>query len=237
MSDIEFKVGKHVLRGKLFKPSNLPETKNPAVLFIHGWQSQQDGSFALADILSKKGYICLTFDLRGHGKSDGECKTSSCGDFLDDVVSAYDFLIDVNNVDRDRVTVIGSSLGSYLGSILSSKRKLHSLVLRVPANFKDKDFNTPLYELMNSKDFIRESNSLNEETMALKSISNFNGTILIVESEKDELVSHHMVQTYIDSVSNKHQLTYVIMPGAKHSISHDETLREAYIKIVTDFII
>jgi hypothetical protein len=50
MLDIKFKVGRDVLFGKLFMPDILVE-KNPAILFIHGWQSKQDSSFVFFVIL------------------------------------------------------------------------------------------------------------------------------------------------------------------------------------------
>src|SRR3972149_9018314 len=113
MKDVAFKVGNDQLKGSLFYPSPLKD-KNPAVLFIHGWTSAQDRYFDQAKNLNDLGVICLTFDLRGHGISDGNINTQSRQNFLDDALCAYDFLVSDKNVDPNGITIIGSSFGAYL---------------------------------------------------------------------------------------------------------------------------
>lgn len=85
MQPIKFKVGKQTVKGTIILPKRLSKN-NPGVLFIHGWTSNQTGYIPRAEAVSKLGAICLTFDMRGHGKSDGVFNQLSRQDHLNDVV-------------------------------------------------------------------------------------------------------------------------------------------------------
>lgn len=234
---ISFNVGEDILSGSIFFPKEL-KSQNPTALIIHGWKSRQNGSVYIADALNDKGYIVMTFDLRGHGESDGDITKLTRGDFLNDVVAAYDFLLGISGVDLNMVTAIGSSFGSYLATLLSSRRKVHSLVLRVPANYPDDGFDEPLDKTRGSADPMPWRNKVHgcTETVSLKALHDFSDRVLIIESEKDELVPHNTVQSYIDAVSDKSKLTYSVMAGAEHSLRNSESHRLEYKDILVRFI-
>src|SRR5262245_52195248 len=48
-----------------------------------------------------------------------------------------------DGVDAERIAVVGSSYGGYLGVLLTSERKVTSLALRAPAICSDADFDRP----------------------------------------------------------------------------------------------
>jgi len=78
--------------------------------------------------LVSQGYICLTFDFRGHGKSDSweiDLDFSQGADIViqnikeyveiyakDDMISAVKFLRNHKKVDKNRIALIGGSLGA-----------------------------------------------------------------------------------------------------------------------------
>ena len=229
MQSISFSSGGIKLQGNLFIPKGGGKN-SPAVLVIHGWTSRQDRHFGLAEALAKAGYVCLTFDLRGHGVSEGDIKDYSRKEFLDDMIAAYDYLSKVPGVDAKNVTAIGSSFGSYLSALLSSKRDCKALVLRVPANYPDKGFDEPHYPVRHAIYSPASPSPLAEwklephtyqEVSSLRALHDFKGRILIVESEKDETVPQQCVKDYANAVVDTTHLTYVVMRGALHSISKD----------------
>ena len=237
MKKIEFLVGKDTLVGHVFFPK-VAKKKNKAFLIVHGRQSQQNRGFHLARALTRKGYIAMTFDLRGHGASDRKIELLSRKNFLDDVVSAYDFLAETKGVDTHNIVAVGSSFGGYLVSLLSAKRNVKALVLRVPANYQDKGFTKPQYTQRKQKARQEWKNRLQPHNAckSLRALHAFDGKVLIVESEKDELVPQTVVQSYANAVSHKKRLSYKIMKKAPHSISKHPRFQKEYKNLMVDWL-
>lgn len=237
IKEIEFTVGGETLRGRLFTPEVM-EPLHPAVLCIHGWQSKQGRGSILVETLANRGFVCMTFDLRGHGASGGDITTLSRKDFLDDVLAAYDVLAATPGVDRGRITVVGSSFGAYLAAIVSSKRNVASLVLRVPANYRDEDFEGPQYTTRTSAGHAEWKLQVQDSaaTVALRAVHAFPGKVLLVESENDEQVPAPVVHSYAKAVLSSSNLTHVVMKGAPHSLSQDEPRQKEYADIVLSWI-
>ncbi len=237
MKHIEFFVDNNKLKGTLFFPQSLKE-KNPAILFIHGWTSERTRSYQYANSLAKLGYISFLFDLRGHGESEGNINTTTTKEFLDDVLAAYDYLIKVENVDIENISCVGSSFGSYLAALLTRKRNVRRLALRVPADYPNNFFNISKMQTsgITSPTIItwRKLTKSSDKTLALESISNFNGELLIIESEKDDAVPHETVQNYANAVNNKSNLTHIIIKNAPHSIK-EGPFRDEVEKILTSW--
>jgi esterase/lipase len=221
MKKVSFNVDGLRLEGTLFYPEKLKE-KNPAILFVHGWTSEQERSFQYAEALAKLGFICFLFNMRGHGKSEGEISTLTPKNFLQDVSSAYDYLAQVDNVDTDAISAVGSSFGSYLIVLLSEKRKFINLSLRVPADYPDDIFEKPKIsnsgsdnpEVVTWRKKIKKPN----ETFALKAFSQYSGNVLIIEAEKDTVVPPETVVNYINAFTDESKLTHVVMKDSPHTI-------------------
>jgi len=212
--------GKQLDIAIIYPPS--VKEQNSAILFVHGWTSEKERSYQYAHALSQLGFICFLFDMRGHGKSEGDIKAFTVKDFLDDVLAAYDYLANLNGVDKENISGVGSSFGSYLLALLSSKRNIKNLSLRVPADYRNEDFNISKYKASGSDNPVivewRSKARKFNETYALQAIHNYKGNIQIIESEKDTVVPHQTVQNYINAVPDKSRLTHVLLAGAPHSI-------------------
>jgi esterase/lipase len=194
--------------------------------------------FDLAEQLATQGYVCLTFDMRGHGASEGNHTVSSRKDFRDDVLAAYDFLVSQEEVDANRVIVIGSSFGSYMAALLSSKRKLAGLVLRVPADYRDEGFNEPLYDQRTQwehSEWKKQAHG-SSETAALCAVNAFRGDVLVVEAEKDEIVPAATVHSYVTATQNAKSTKHVVMKGAPHSISRFPEFQQEFKAIVIKWL-
>ena len=66
--------------------------KVPGILFVHGWGGSQQRDLARAKGIAGLGCVCLTFDLRGHEKTEVQKKTVTREDNLADLVAVYDLL-------------------------------------------------------------------------------------------------------------------------------------------------
>ncbi len=237
MKNVVFKVGKDKLRGQLFYPS-ISKVKNPAILLIHGWTSAQDRYVDQAENLVGLGIICLTFDLRGHGASDGNINNQSRQDFLDDALCAYDFLTANKNVDLTNITIIGSSFGAYLATLVSEHRKVKRLILRVPANYPNSNFNEPQLKYSNEVETLKWRHEVKnpQDTFALMALHDFKGEILIIESGEDKIIPHQTIQNYLDAVKDKSKLDHVVMEGAPHSLTGHPEFKKQSQKITYDWL-
>ncbi|MBI4167452.1 MAG: alpha/beta fold hydrolase [Candidatus Aenigmarchaeota archaeon] len=216
------------LDGTLFYPTE-KKNKYPAILFVHGWTSERKRSFQYAKALADLGYICLLFDMRGHGTSEGDIDISTIKDFSSDVVAAYDYLSTAESVDPENISVVGSSFGGYLITLLSAKRRVKNLVLRVPADYPNEIFDKPK-KLFGSENIEvvnwRKKAKKPTETYALEALHNFKGNVLVIESEKDDLVPHQTIVNYLKAVKDQSKLTHTLMKNAPHSIKEGKFRNE-----------
>lgn len=234
MKDVYFKVDSQKLKGTLIFPQKL-KPKNPGVLFIHGWNSKGERYLREAQKLAEKGAICLIFDLRGHGKSEGRIDDLSRKDHLDDVLAAYDFLLSQKNVDKNKIGVVGISYGACLASLFVSKRKIRWLVFRVPSLHRDDDFTWPSKKISIEENRKYRKNKIEpKDNLSLKSLFQFKGDVLLVESEKDEYITQQTIDNYKNAINPKANFTHKIMKGARHSLKKEECKKD-FIKILEDW--
>src|ERR687891_2799181 len=76
-----------------------PATVVPGVLFVHGWGGSQEQYLARAREIAALGCVCLTFDLRGHARTEPQHETVTREHSLRDVIAAYDVLANQRAVD------------------------------------------------------------------------------------------------------------------------------------------
>ena len=220
---IEFKVGKDTLRGTLFIPEGTGPF--PGVIFFHGRSSSRSRYLPMAESLAKKGFITLAFDFRGCGESDGKFKDQTRKMGVEDAKASLEFLLS-QNVDKKRIGIQGTSFGGYVtGMLLNDCDFIKSVVLRVPAAYSDKNLNVKA----NAEEgyFKKRENWINSS--AYNGLEKFKGELLIIESEKDELLPSEQVQKYYNIATNAVKRKLYIHRNAGHSLSDNpKGLKEFY---------
>src|SRR5690554_4666496 len=124
-----------------------PDHKVPGVLFVHGWGGSQERDLNRARGIAGLGCVCLTFDLRGHQKASVRQQTVSRAENMRDVLIAYDRLVRHPAIDSSNVAVVGTSYGGYLATILTTRRPVKWLSLRVPSIYRDAGWELPKRQL------------------------------------------------------------------------------------------
>lgn len=229
---IDIAVGDKHIAGTLVGP----DTMVPGVMLVHGWDGSQEQYIARAHELASLGCICLTFDLRGHVRHQAQRETVSREDNLQDVLAAYDVLVGHPAVDPSAIAIIGSSYGGYLAAIVTSLRPVRWLGLRVPALYKDADWNTPKRQLNREElTAYRLSEVQPEGNRALAACAAFRGDVLIVESEHDLLVPHPVIQNYMKACAQAQSLTYRTIAGADHALS-DKAWQQTYTALLVNWM-
>jgi len=157
-------------------------------------------------------------------------------EFLDDAINAYDYLTGLGCIDSKNITLVGSSFGCYIVAILVSKRKVANLALRVPQNYPNKGFRKPKVQFHGDKliEWRKERKS-HREIYSLSAVYDFEGDILLIESEFDKYVTHQTIENYINAVRDKEKLSYVFMNNTTHSLK-DAKSRSAYVAILTKWL-
>lgn len=229
---IEIDVGTQHLAGTLA----MPETGVPGVLFLHGWSGSQERDLGRAQQIAALGCVCLTFDFRGHAATASLLNQVTREDNLRDALAAYDRLLATKLVDPDAIAVVGSSYGAYLAAVLTAFRQVRWLSLRVPALYRDKDWDVPKGSLDRADlNTYRGAFVSPDDNKALRACSTFTGDTLIVASEHDDLVPHATIANYVGAFRQAHSLTYRVIQGADHALS-DERSRENYTSLLVGWI-
>lgn len=211
-----------------------PDTngKRPAILVIHGWTSEMARYPERVQPEIDMGYIAVLFDMRGHGQTGGDLDTLSPHDHLDDCLAAYDYMMSLDTVDPDNISVFGSSYGGYLASLVSAERKVHHLLLSVPALYPDDIFDQPKLQRSEYTTEYRKRELHANENKALKAVHDFNGDLLLIEAEHDEQVDPQVMKNF-RSVA-KEDYDYALIKGADHSMKNTGT-NEARIEVMANW--
>lgn len=226
MKTIAIAVDDQHINGKLLQPADA-DGRRPAVLFVHGWGSSQRRSIGKARQLLQAGYVCLTFNLRGHARTVEQRETVTRAQNLRDVLAAYDLLAAQPDVDAERIAVVGGSYGGYLATLLTTQRDVRVLALRAPALYKDADFDHPKRELNLDPDLpaYRRRRLEPSDNIALAAAAHFEGDVLIVESEHDTVIPHPVIANYVRAFDGAASLQHEVLRDADHGLSAKEWRR------------
>ena len=101
---------------------------------FHGFTGHKSETHRLfvtiAKALCSSGFVVLRFDFRGSGDSDGEFDDMTVPGEVSDAEQALTFLANLESVDKDRIGVIGLSMGGRVAAILASRdRRVRFAVL------------------------------------------------------------------------------------------------------------
>lgn len=229
---VSIEVGGSSIDGTILSPAKLI----PGVLFVHGWGGSQEQDLMRAEEIAQLGCVCFTFDLRGHARHSNQRDTVTRSDGIADVVAAYDFLARQPEVDPSAIAVVGTSYGGYLATLLTAKRQVAWLALRVPALYPDNHWEVPKALLDRSEITVYRNHfrtSLND--MALKACERFEGDVLIVESEHDDYVPHAAITSFMAAFRHTNSLSYRIIRNADHAL-RDEGCRRNYNRLLITWV-
>ena len=118
--EVTFKNGDVTLAGTLLIPAS--KLKHPAIVFTHGGGPQSREVFwGLGYLYAARGFVVLSYDKRGVGKSTGNWGEASFEDLADDAVAAARFLQTRTDVAANQIGFWGQSQGGWIAPLAASR--------------------------------------------------------------------------------------------------------------------
>ncbi len=140
---VEIQSGGLTLRGMLHLPDSFT-AKLPVVMIFHGFTgNKMEPHFIfvkLSRLLEKRGIASVRFDFGGSGESDGEFSAMTITGELKDAKVILDFVKSLDFCSRERLGVVGLSMGGVVASLLAGDcpDEIRALCLWAPAgNIKE----------------------------------------------------------------------------------------------------
>ncbi len=128
--------GERVLGATLTKPNG--KGSFPAVVLVAGsGPNDRDETvyghkpfLVIADHLTRLGFAVLRYDKRGVGQSTGSYRTATVQDFMDDAKVVFSYLQQQQEIDPERIGLLGHSEGGIVASMLAAgNREVDFVVL------------------------------------------------------------------------------------------------------------
>ena len=232
---ISFLSGGQQVEGTLITPKVM-DGKKPGVVFFHGMTSSEDGYIPIAERLAESGIVGMTLSIRGHGNSEGNFDDFTVADGVEDGLNAYDFFARYDFIDINRIGLCGASVGAAISSMVAEQRAVQSLVLRVPATYTDEMMEMTYREIMLDEETIFSKISNIPETPAIRAISEFTGSVLIITSEKDVASKANDALIFLLKAQKAKRKEQIEIPEATHNLS-DELWRQQFIDLTINWFV
>lgn len=121
--EVTFKNGDVTLAGTLvLLAAKVKGEKHPALVFTHGGGPQlREVYWGLGYLYAARGFVVLSYDKRGVGKSTGNWGEASFEDLADDAVAAAKFLQARTDVAANQIGFWGQSQGGWIAPLAASR--------------------------------------------------------------------------------------------------------------------
>jgi dipeptidyl-peptidase-4 len=171
---------------------------------------------------ANKGYIVYTVDGRGSENRGREFEQKifrNLGEFeVVDQLSAAEYLMNLDYVDRNKMAVHGWSYGGFMTT---------SLMLKAPGIFKVGVAGGPVidwkyYEIMYTERYMdtpEKNPSGYAKASLLDKVQNLKGDLLLIHGADDDVVvPQNSIDLLKQSVDKGVQLDFFLYPGHKHNV-------------------
>lgn len=229
------------IAGMLHLPSVNRKRKFPGVILCHGFTGNKAESHfiftRMARVLACCGIVCLRFDFRGSGDSSNYFEDMSLFTEIEDVENVYHYLIRKKFVDKEKIGVLGLSMGAVSAVYLVSRYPVKSICLWSPVAFpseiekkiltrklkkkieKEGKLYLNGYGFRIGKEFIDSLKKVNPQSAA----SNFKGYAFVIHSKDDTIINVSHSIAYYKSFHNSSRLRrLVILPRGGHTFVFED---------------
>ncbi len=208
------------LGGYFFKPQ-AGQPPYPALVLLHGFAGYAHNMAGLARAAAANGYAALALSLRGWLGSEGESDQGLRQPL--DVLAAIDWLAKRPSVDRERLGLVGASMGGQV-ALLAAAHKPH---IKAVASFFAP---TDLAAWRAANPFIRDylDDLCGPEGLPVRSpilrVAQIDVPVLLIHGGRDENVPVAQTVAMAEALrSHGKEVETLIVAGASHFFSDKET--------------
>ena len=207
------------LGGYFFKPqAGVPPY--PALILLHGFARNAHNMAGLARAASANGYAALALSLRGWLGSEGESDQGLRQPL--DMLAAIDWLARRPLVDRERIALVGDSMGGQVALLTAA----HNPPIRAVAAFSPPIDLAALARGQPVRARLSRR-SLRAEGLPVRSpifrVAQIDAPVLLIHGDKDENVPVEQTVTMAESFKNHgKEVETFIVPGATHYFTEQQ---------------
>ncbi|MBI4176119.1 MAG: acetylxylan esterase [Candidatus Aenigmarchaeota archaeon] len=228
------------LAGILDRPDQI-NGRLPAAAICHGFTSFKEFKplHELAETLAENGFIALRFDFSDCiGESEGSCEDMMLSHQVNDLISAINFIEDLDFVDKNKIGVAGHSLGGLTAIVAASTdKRIKALVpIAAPARVEWQNLfdDATIQKLVKEgyldfqtykRGHIKLHHSFIEDLKEYdgsKIIRNVKAPVRILHGSKDNIVPPMNAQALFDNANRPKDLK--VVEGADHLFLKKEHL-------------
>ena len=178
----------------------------------------------------------MAFDFRGCGESEGVFEDSTVHNNITDAQAALDFLLKQKGIKKMSIGLVGVSRGGHVAVVIAGKNpNIISLILRAPVAYPTDLVDLPKGQRQGDNWLKDKSRWI--DSPAFEAVANFKNFLLILESEKDEIIPLEMLEEYKKRSGAMFSEIQTIK-GAGHNLGEPESpYREEFKKMVVAWFI
>lgn len=216
------------LRGIVTLPDK--SGKYPVVINLHGFATSMGGHKSnhvyYARTLASHGIACVRFDFHGNGESDGEFEDMRFSYLLDDVQVVYNWVLEQDWADSDKIILSGFGMGGMVASIVAPKIKPFALILIAPGagmwfgcreRSKALEMQGIQYGDVAGLKLNHEFNYDLSSHHPFDDAVGYNGHAVILRGSEDKLVDDFICEKYFNLYDGSAE--YITVSGANHNFS------------------
>lgn len=207
------------LGGYFFKPV-AGQPPYPALILLHGFAGHAHNMVGLARAAAANGYAALSLSLRGWLGSEGENDQGLRQPL--DVLAAIDWLAKRPLVDRDRIALVGASMGGQVALLAAA----HKPPVRAVAAFFAP---TDLARWREGNPFMRDylDDLCGPEGLPVRSpilrVAQIDAPVLLLHGDRDENVPVEQSLAMAEALRNHGKdAEAVVIPGATHYFTEQQ---------------
>ncbi len=186
--------------------------KPPAVISLHGaGPSNRAHARYLSSAFTDRGLGVARFDFSGQGESSGRMEESSLAKRRDESIAVMRHLA----MDETNLTVVGTSMGGYVASVLAGEFRAKNLILFCPAAYDVTAWDVPFGGGFTG--ILRRDLSLLKSDIG-ELLRPFEGNSLLVLAERDEVIPDLIAGWYKDALGTAENRRTFVIPGCPHPI-------------------
>ncbi len=229
--------------GKVCIAHNKVEGSNSVVILAHGYMSDKNSrtNTELAKRLNAAGISTISFDLYGHGESEGDPTYLTVSKAVDSELAVYDFA----KSHYEKIGLVGSSFTGSVTLICASKRDPAVIALKCPV-FMPKE----LWDWRHGKEIEKWKNEgfiqafghrwaydayKDAEKLNMREIaSKVTAPALVVHGDRDVTVPLSHAENLVFSLKGEKKL--LVIKGANHFFKEEKHF-ERMSQAITDWLV